>query len=297
MADMVERSGWVEAAEQIRWCGRTFHRHGCKDCSHTWNTRDTCHHRLCPYCSVSRSSILFDEHSRLARVAGGKHLVLTLKNIPGLGPQRWPNGKVMDAVDWIRSCFTRLRNRKFFKRAWRGGIYSIEFTWSIDEGWHVHIHAFLNGQFVPQSVISEVWERITGNSKVVWIKAKGSMKEVLKYILKPINFTASGLRMVVGDEEIALALDDFLTVTEGKHLVSTWGEAWDLKAGAIEQGRGLSYADGGTRACPMCAGYQIVTSGPFIESLPPRSPPAASLMNIWTGKYESNEGRKPCKSN
>jgi len=79
-------------------------------------------------------------------------------------------------------------------------------------------------------------------------------------------------------------------------LVSTWGEAWDLKASAIEQGRGVSYVDGGTRACPMCAGYQIGVSGPFIESLPPRSPPAASLMNIWTGKYESNGGTKSCKS-
>lgn len=40
-----------------------------------------------------------------------KHLVLTLKNEPGLGSEARSNGRVMDVVDWIRSCFTRLRNR------------------------------------------------------------------------------------------------------------------------------------------------------------------------------------------
>jgi len=273
MADLVDLAGWEDVATKIRWCGRLFHHHRCLNvsCNHEWDTRDTCHHRLCPYCAASRSALMYNEYKGLAQRVGAKHLVLTLKNVVGLGLERRANGRVMTAIDWIRSCFNRLRNRRLFKTAWKGGVYSIEFTWSPEANWHVHIHVFLNGQYVPQAEISKVWKQITGDSDVVWITARGSMREVLKYVLKPANFTErmSG----ASDEDVAAALDDFLGVIGGKHLIAPWGDAWGLSFRELS-----GFGDRATRQCPECDSYEVAVTGPFIESLPPRAPPVALVL-------------------
>ncbi|GAI61212.1 unnamed protein product, partial [marine sediment metagenome] len=99
-----------------------------------------------------------------------KHLVLTLKNVPGL---TW------SSVDQVRQYFTRLRHRQLFKAAWRGGVYGIEFTWTGDKGWHIHIHALIDGDYIPQAVISRHWFEITGDSQVVWITRSKNSRQAL----------------------------------------------------------------------------------------------------------------------
>ena len=89
----------------------------------------------------------------------------------------------------------------------------MEFTYSATERWHPHIHALVDGRFVPQAAIAVAWKQITGSSDVVWLRRADRSKQVLKYILKP------------GDDLLddPAALDNFLTVIADRHFVSGWG--------------------------------------------------------------------------
>ncbi|MBA7669434.1 hypothetical protein ES703_77564 [subsurface metagenome] len=213
---------------------------------------DRCHHRLCPDCGHIRALRLFNAHIHLTGRPNLKHLVLTFKNTPELAPE---------AIPWMRSCFTRLRHRKVFARSWRGGIYSMEFTYTKAMGWHPHIHALIDGDFVPQAEISKAWLAITGSSAVVWIEKAKKSKQVLKYILKP------------SDELLAdpAALDNFLRVIRGRHFVSGWGKWYGVSE------RWLM----GELTCPYCGsadigGYVLVTWSAYYGRWVERSPPDIS---------------------
>lgn len=163
----------------------------------------------------------------------------------------------MDAVSWARACFSRLRQRKVFKAAWLGGVYTIEFTYTKAKGWHVHIHALVDGRYVPQEVISKVWFEITGDSDVVWIARAKKSRQVLKYILKP------SLELL----DDPCALDDFLTVVEGRHLVAGWGKWYRVSERQLA----------GELVCPVCGSDNIE----FLrwEIVGCRDPPGQGLTN------------------
>ncbi len=240
-------------AVKIRECGLTAKKMRCRGCGAEWIAPDRCHHRLCPQCGQIRALRLFNAHKWLTGRPNLKHLVLTFKNTPGLS---W------ETIPWMRSCFTRLRRRKLFARSWRGGVYSMEFTYSKETGWHPHIHALVDGDFVPQVKIASAWREITGSSQVVWIARAKRSKQVLKYILKP------GQDLL----DDPAALDNFLTVIQGRHFVSGWGrwyrvcEAWLM----------------GELTCPCCGSTDIGVVGKviwsdyygqWVERSPPDEPP------------------------
>ena len=233
LAGAVKEAGWIEAGEQIAGCGLMGKRYRCRDCGYEWTVGDWCNHRLCPECGKRRAYALFNAHKRLAGRPNLKHLVLTFKNVDGL---TW------ETVDWIRNCFTRLRNRKLFKNAWVGGVYAIEFTFSKATGWHIHIHALVDGAFVPQAVISRVWKQVTGSSSVVWVTRAKNSRQVLKYVLKPSQELL--------DDPVAL--DNLLTVIEGRHFVSGWGKWYRVSEKQLTSWE---------RVCPECGSKYIVFVG------------------------------------
>ncbi|MBA7584401.1 hypothetical protein ES708_26354 [subsurface metagenome] len=159
------------------------------------------------------------------------------------------------SVTTIRRYFTRLRHRKLFRLAWRGGIYTIEFTYSLATGWHIHIHALIDGRYIPKAVISKHWLEITGDSEVTWISRSKNSRQVLKYILKPT------LELLNDPVE----LDSFLTVTEGRHLVAGFGK-WS---------RVTEKSLLGVMRCPECGSTNIKLCGRRVAGTPfvSRSPP------------------------
>lgn len=253
VSDACAEAGWWSVADRIWGCGSKVKRYRCHDCGYSWDAPQRCWHRLCPDCGKIRALRLFDAHKRLTGRPNLKHLVLTLKNEPGLGNSGRGNGRVMDMVGWIRNCFARLRNRKLFRAAWRGGVYSIEFTYTKAKGWHCHIHALVDGKYVPQAVISKVWLEISGSSDVVWIARAKSSRQVLKYILKPTE-------ELLDDPA---ALDDFLSVVERRHLVSGWGKWYRVREKQLI----------GELVCPACGSHNIKFVGWFGSLDEARAPP------------------------
>ncbi|MBA7692397.1 hypothetical protein ES703_100964 [subsurface metagenome] len=148
----------------------------------------------------------------------------------------------------------------------------MEFTYSKAGGFHPHIHALVDGRFVPQPVISRAWKAITGSSDVVWISQARRSKQALKYILKP------GPDLLDDPE----ALDNFLTVIQHRHFVSGWGrwyratEAWLM----------------GETSCPICGSTDIellglVTWSDFYGRWIERPPPGQALNMASDGALPS----------
>ncbi|MBA7582049.1 hypothetical protein ES708_23969 [subsurface metagenome] len=285
VADAMDLAGWEQQAHKVRYCSQVVTHWECHNCGTEWDSPDRCWHRLCPECAPIRAVRLFEAHKVLVGQPNLKHLVLTIKNVPHL---HW------SSVTTIRRYFTRLRHRKLFRLAWRGGIYTIEFTYSLATGWHIHIHALIDGRYIPKAEISKHWLEITGDSEVVWIEAvttcgdtsvkcrwraktarqnsedksvwacnfrgncehqiNGS-KQVLKYILKPT------LELLNDPEE----LDSFLTVIQGRHLVAGFGK-WS---------RVTEKSLLGVMRCPECGSTNIKLCGRRVAGTPfvSRSPP------------------------
>lgn len=225
-------AGWYEVADKVHDCGRTGQTIRCNICGGEWIAVDRCHHRLCPYCAPIRAAKLYELHKHLAGRPNLKHLILTFKNTPELS---------REYITWMISCFTRLRRRQLFARAWRGGVYAMEFTYTEAKGFHPHIHAMVDGDYVPQAEIAQAWLAITGNSEVVWIERAKRSKQALKYILKPSNELLNSPK----------ALDSLLSAVLGRHFVSGWGRWYRVTEKSLRE----------QAVCPYCGSSDIEQVG------------------------------------
>lgn len=97
--------------------------------------------------------------------------------------------------------FRRLRSSAWWKRHVSGGIYVIEATRSGDK-WHVHLHAIVQSDFLPQRELSSRWKAATGDI-IVYIQLMRDTSHAVSYLTKYLSKTA-----VVGDfrPELARAL-------------------------------------------------------------------------------------------
>ena len=163
----------------------------------------TCQHfLLCPFCAARRAAKqlqkqlkkvehVLQENPSLIPVM----ITLTVKNGPDL-EERFKHLK--KSFDTLKD-----RRRDYLKKGWgrtefrkvHGSMFSYEFTNS-GNGWHPHVHMIaLVTDYIDQAALSQEWESITGDSKIVDVRKirpkKGQenplvdgMAEVFKYALK-----------------------------------------------------------------------------------------------------------------
>lgn len=264
VAAAVALSGWHRLADSIRFCGVKVASFHCHACGHDWTSPNYCHHRLCPECAHVRATTLFKRHADLMARPHLKHLVLTVTNVPMVDRQ---------AVQGIVAAFNRLRKSLPYRQAWRGGVRSVEFTYSAREhgawdaaghvtytkapGWHIHIHAIIDGKYIPQDKIALDWQRVThGRGRVVWINQAKNPMQALKYILKP------DLEWLDDPEQ----LDNLIEAIQRLHLVSGFGTHWKIRS---------DHSADLQRTCPSCGSHQVDYLG-SVYNLPefsPRAPP------------------------
>lgn len=175
---------------------------------------------------------MYKAHKGICGRKNLKHLVLTISNVEHL------TGEV---IDELRGFFTKLRRRKIFRNAWKGGVYSIEFTYTKEKGWHVHIHVIFEGNYLPHSLILRVWEEITegkGKGKrSVDIRRCENARYALKYMLK-VN------KDLLGSPE---AVAEFIEATRGKKLTSGWGWGYRVRSLMAKEKMG----------CPVCGSMWV----------------------------------------
>ena len=134
-----------------------------------------CRDRLCPTCQRLRAK---DVERRLLEIVGGlnapRFVTLTLRsNDDHLGA----------CMDRLYESFRNLRRRPEWKARVRCGAAVCEVTRNAKTGqWHAHLHLVVDGEYFPQSMLSDLWLDVTGDSSVVDIRAVHARTDVIKYL-------------------------------------------------------------------------------------------------------------------
>lgn len=175
---------------------------------------DYCNCRFCPVCGPRNAKRLA---SRIAAALGRiqpnewKFITLTLKH---------SNAPLADQLDWLRSSFRRLRQRRLWRHKVTGGYAFLEVTWNTqDRQWHPHMHVLARCKFIPQRELAALWYEVSKGSMIVDIRvvrsAKGAAFYVTKYAGKTPDLTS------VQDLERAL---DYLDATRRSRLYIAFGD-------------------------------------------------------------------------
>lgn len=169
-----------------------------------------CHSRWCSPCNRERAGRI-SGHLH-AKILDGdvRFLTLTMKHSPD---------PLSAQIDRIYSCFRRLRRQPFWLKAVTGGAAVLEVKHSHrDNLWHVHLHALLDGSYLPQAAVKAGWYRITGDSYVVDIKPCRDPEKTASYLTKYITKSVPGTILGKPDQ-----LAELITSFAGRRLVLTWG--------------------------------------------------------------------------
>lgn len=241
--------GEEELAVAIEECGLKMVFYECGEGPHWFATTWRCRLRICPVCARTRARRLLEAYKHLAGVPHLKHLVLSEPNVPHLSSA---------TIDRLRRLFKRLRHRKYFADRWRGGLCSLEITYSKITGWHAHLHVLIEGEYIAQTKIREAWEDICGGQRMVFVQAITGAREAIKYIVKPSDDLVKDPR----------ALRQLLNALQGKRLLTAWG-TW--------YGEGVP-TETEPRECPIC-GASLYWVGNYTNVREiARSPPLQAVL-------------------
>ena len=171
-----------------------------------------CGLRWCPMCSASRQAWIAGECERwFIGVHNPRLITFTVKHSSAL---------LADQVNVLYHNFQKFRKRKFFKDRTKGGVWFFHIKKSkTDHKWHPHLHCLIDSDFLEHKKISQLWHKITGDSKIVHIKAvtnpTNSVKHAARYSAEPCDLS---------DHSEIDALEVFYAL-HGRRLAGTWGTA------------------------------------------------------------------------
>lgn len=270
----------------------------CVDCKTHRVFMNRCDKFYCPFCQPSISKRRLKAVEWWAhQCRQPKHVILTVKNstiVSRLG------------VDFIKSCWKSLRRSKFAKEVtsflhtdpadpsfgkkitsypWKGGFWTIEVT-NEGKGWHVHIHALIESQFIDVEVLKNEWAKRLGQDiaivKVKDARAKQFINEVTKYIVK-------------GDQLSSWSGQDILNFINAFDGVRTFGAFGELHGKRTEFKSWLEQFDKDTTVCECCGGlvrffteWEWETAGGHAKdscAQHNRPPPPLELFKPWEFQF------------
>jgi hypothetical protein len=143
-----------------------------------------CRDRLCPLCARLRGQRCAAKTVAVVKQMNApRFLTLTLR------PE---NRTLAETVAFLQESFRTLRRTQLWKRCVTGGVYALELTWSrADNHAHLHLHAIIDGNYIPHGLLKNAWQNITGGSEIVDIRSvhdrEQSAAYISKYVAKPID--------------------------------------------------------------------------------------------------------------
>lgn len=117
-----------------------------------------------------------------------------------------------DQIGFLRGCFRDLRRRRAWKRYVKGYLVTMEITRGA-AGWHAHLHVLADGSYWPFEDLRCEWKKVTKGEGSVDIRRAGSVKEALKYVVKP--------KCLAGMD--GAAMDELIETMKGVRTLSTGG--------------------------------------------------------------------------
>lgn len=201
--------GLRKRATKLSWCGWS-----------PWLTLDSsghvglhirrCRERACPLCQARRA----DEARRRAeqltqRMDACRFVTLTL---------RADNASLTDRLLRLRAAWKQLRRLRWWCDRVTGGFYGVEVTRGREgKHWHVHLHALVDGQYLDQRTLSDLWLQCTGNSPIVDVRAVPARRQAARYVSKYVTKPASLERWT--DEQIV----EWTRAVHGQRLLQAFG--------------------------------------------------------------------------
>lgn len=128
---------------------------------------NSCRERWCPPCAEVKKNLVarnceryFNEHLR----RGGIIRFLTIT-------QKHSGTSLEEQIALAKKNLLRFRRTVEWKKFVKGSVWFMQTKWSYkSQGWHVHFHILLIGEYWPQTRVSEKWQKITGDSYIVDIR-------------------------------------------------------------------------------------------------------------------------------
>jgi len=211
----------------------------------------TCEFRLCPDCGRRRSRKLQNKYLPMMRAflrhhqVTPVHLVLT---------QTHKKETRKQSAKRIKDAFIKLQRREFWKRYFKGGTWSLEFTKDKSGLHHTHLHIVgFRRKFFDIELLRSEWLAVTGDSHVLNLKPildiASGLREVVKYVSKPLDIRRFG----------AEDLREFLKL-KNMRMFGTFGEFRDFCKGfePSDNDEAMSELESLARdlvegcACPQC---------------------------------------------
>jgi hypothetical protein len=171
---------------------------------------DYCHDRWCVPCQTSRGRRVRDKLLELTRNRTLRFVTLTIRH----------NGESLrHGVKRLYQCFRKLRQSRFFSARVVGGVAILEIKISSrSHDWHPHLHILCEGQYIAQRALSNVWQAITRDSRIVDVRlvkdGDTAARYVTKYMTKPISGSV---------ENLPDKLDESIAAMRGVRTLLTFG--------------------------------------------------------------------------
>ena len=184
-----------------------------------------CHSRHCEPCMRSKANrMAANLKKRLREKPDGRYRFLTLT-------LRHSKTPLKDQLNRLYESFKKLRNTKFWKESQNGGVAIVEIKRQANSGkWHPHLHIISEGAFIRQAELSAQWQKITGDSKIVDIRALKSGDDAAHYVSKYITKGTSN--DVWKDTNAA---QEWVISTKGLRTCTTFGKWRGFKLLAIDK--------------------------------------------------------------
>lgn len=231
-AEDFETAGYPEMAEKLHKCEEYYKAMFCENCMQFFSAVQYCKLRVCPLCAHRKRrqrqkyiELLLDD------MKYPKFVTLTMK--------RWRHDAA-SGIDYLRSCMTKLRNRKLFDDC-QGGAYQIEVLLKPD-GYHIHAHLIIDMPYLFHRKLYAAWRDIldaqTVQVDIRAAKTPGERAYVTKYVTKDSFKQATGYTIV-----------DWWKATKGKRLFGTFGKWYNVKIHDLLPGKQTEYQGA---KCPLC---------------------------------------------
>lgn len=184
-ADLLIKRGYGPQAERLRECGSILGFWACGACDEPRKLAQTfCDMpKICPICARIERQQTVAEMKIFIRAIQSKpvhghrlrHLVLPIKT------SGCDEKSLREAVKRIWTAWRKLwRNNLIAPGA--GAKVFVEVG---SKHGNVHLHGLFYGKWIDQSYLSELWEKYTGDSSVVYVtQGDKSVAEVVKYVTK-----------------------------------------------------------------------------------------------------------------
>jgi len=207
--------------ERFRTCGaHAWVVRNAEDPSHYAISSDHCHDRFCRPCSRFRALTISANIKDHLGDRPYRFLTLTIKTT-GL--------TLREAIDKLYRSFACLRRTALWNQRVSGGCVVCEVKPRTGTAeWHPHLHAVIEGRYLPVQPLRKLWLQITGDSYILNIQrghdGSAAADYITKYITKP--FGADTIRS-------PSRLLDAIRALHGRRLVSTFGDWRGLRLTAF----------------------------------------------------------------